>query len=136
MRFTYRLEPGPAPLGSCAMHAARLAGFPEGVLRRAAEVASGAGGRAPKKKKTTNETTKTIILPPAPPAQPPPTRRVMREDALRCFEALAADPVVGGVPGAVGDDAWAGKFFALWTRCARLSLALGPDVQLANPRGV
>ena len=124
VRFTYRLEPGPAPLGSCAAHAATLAGFPEGVLRRAAEVASGAGGpsRNVNTPKTTPKTTPTL-----PPTLPPTLRGVMREDAFRCFEALAADPVVEGVPGAAGDDAWAAEFFALWTRCARLSPSLGPD---------
>ena len=124
VRFTYRLEPGPAPLGSCAAHAATLAGFPEGVLRRAAEVASGAGvpSRNVKTPKTTPKTTPTL-----PPTLPPTLRGVMREDAFRCFEALAADPVVEGVPGAAGDDAWAAEFFALWTRCARLSPSLGPD---------
>ena len=120
VRFTYRLEPGPAPLGSCAAHAATLAGFPEGVLRRAAEVASGAGG--PSRNVKTPKTTPTL-----PPTLPPTLRGVMREDAFRCFEALAADPVVEGVPGAAGDDAWAATFFALWTRCARLSPSLGPD---------
>lgn len=41
-------------------------------------------------------------------------REVLSGEALRCVRALAADPVVGEVPGAVGDDAWAGGFFALW----------------------
>ena len=53
----------------------------------------------------------------------------MREDAFRCFAPLAADPVVEGVSRARRQDdaSSAATFFALWTRCARLSPSLGPD---------
>ena len=39
IRFCYRLGAGPAPLGSCAMNVARIAGFPPHLLARAAQVA-------------------------------------------------------------------------------------------------
>ena len=114
---------GPRRSDRARAHAATLAGFPEGVPRRGGGgVRRGGPSRNVKTPKTTPKTTPTL-----PPTLPPTLRGVMREDALRCFEALAADPVVEGVPGAAGDDAWAATFFALWTRCARLSPSLGPD---------
>ena len=39
VRFTYELTVGPAPLGSCAMNVARIAGFPADLLKRAKDVA-------------------------------------------------------------------------------------------------
>lgn len=125
IRFCYRLAPGPAPLGSCAMNVARIAGFPEHLLRRAAHVVENAR-LVPTKSKGGDAGRVT------PPPPPPPRLnqrqqqgqgqgwRQLGEEALGCLRALVSDPLVGGVPGAVGDDAWAGGFYTLWLRCKQL----------------
>lgn len=118
IRFCYRLAPGPAPLGSCALNVARIAGFPQHLLSRAALVADTT--RRVKKSREQPEGRPRVpllqapLLPPGPPPQQHPR---LGDEALRCVRDLVGDPVVGRVSGAVGDDAWAGGFFALWQRC-------------------
>ena len=122
VHFRYRLAPGPAPLGSCAMNVARIAGFPLRLLRRAARVADamrvGGGGRGEGESESKSDASRRCR--PSRRADDDPPVVTLSDEALRCARALATDPVVGAVPGAVGDDAWAGGFFALWQRCGRL----------------
>ena len=107
--FEYKLTPGPAPLGSCALNVARLAGFPEKVLKNAAEVASSSRTFIPRPKRPR----------PAVAAEAPGP---LSPEAWQCFKEVVTDPAVRGVPGAVADDAWARKFYALWKRCHALKL--------------
>ena len=101
------------------MNVARIAGFPKRLLRRAADVADHAADVQLARYKD----------PPPPPATAADARgekekekekaaavvvAMMGDKESRCLRALVDDPVVGEMPGAVGDDAWAGGFFALW----------------------
>ena len=105
VRFTRALAPGPAPLGSCAMNVASLAGVPAKLLRRAEDVANAwkRGEGVPRVREEASEGT-------------------LGGDARACFDALAADPVVSAAPGAAADVAWARRIFALW-RLAQSAIA-------------
>ena len=105
IRMKFKLETGPAPLGSCALHVARLAGFPPGILTRAAHVAQ-----------TVNFKTKpaangdvSAFVPPKP---------LLSTDEHLCLSALVTDAAVVGDFESLGDGvAWCKQFYALWLKC-------------------
>ena len=109
VRFTYELTPGPAPLGSCAMNVARIAGFPADLLKRAKDVAdksalSGALASAPE---GVNDGVKT-----------PACEEPLSEEEAALVRRLTSDPVVCGE--AEADEAWVESLIETQKLCLRL----------------
>ena len=110
VRFTYELTPGPAPLGSCAMNVARIAGFPADLLKRAKDVAdksalSGALASAP-------EGVNDGMNEPAACEEP------LSEEEAALVRRLTSDPVVCGE--AEADEAWVESLIETQKLCLRL----------------
>ena len=114
LRFTYKLERGAAPLGSCALNVARLAGFPPGILTRAAHVAhtvnfNRASGAAVD---GDNRAISSYV---------PPEKLLSQREHV-ALHALCSDAAVCGDAEALGDGAaWARAFYALWLECSTLA---------------
>jgi DNA mismatch repair ATPase MutS len=109
LRFTYKIEDGCAPLGSCALNVARLAGFPPGILTRASHVA-----------KTVNLNRERVadglISTYAPPAD------MLSSKEHTAFSRLITDAAIIGDSESLGDGrAWARRFYALWCECRVLT---------------
>ena len=105
IRMKFKLETGPAPLGSCALHVARLAGFPPGILTRAAHVAQ----TVDFKTKPTANGDISAFVPPKP---------LLSTDEHLCLSALVTDAAVVGDFESLGDGvAWCKTFYALWLKC-------------------
>jgi len=110
LRFTYKLEDGPAPLGSCALNVARLAGFPPGILTRASHVA-----KTVKFTRTSGEEDRRAS------SYQPPSELLEPKEHVS-FSRLVADPAVIGDAEALGDGvAWARQFHSLWCACKSLA---------------
>ena len=110
LRFTYKLEDGPAPLGSCALNVARLAGFPPGILTRASHVA-----------KTVKFTRTSGTEDRRASSYQPPSQLLEPKEHVS-FSRLVADPAVIGDAEALGDGvAWARQFYSLWCACKSLT---------------
>jgi len=110
LRFTYKLEDGPAPLGSCALNVARLAGFPPGILTRASHVA-----QTVKFTRTSGEEDRRAS------SYQPPSELLEPKEHVS-FSRLVADPAVIGDAEALGDGvAWARQFHSLWCACKSLA---------------
>ena len=109
LRMMYKLEPGAAPLGSCALNVARLAGFPPGILTRASHVAQTVNFS----RNTQNGAASTYEPPEA----------LLTNDEHVAFSLLVSDPAVVGDAEALGDGvSWAREFHRLWKRCRELIL--------------
>ena len=105
----YPLESGPAPLGSCALHVARIAGFPPGILTRASHVAQ-----------TVNFSGKDKTG--AASSYEPP-EFLLTNDEHVSLARLIADPALVGDSEALGNGiAWARSFYTLWCKCRDLAL--------------
>ena len=109
MRFTYELTVGPAPLGSCAMNVARIAGFPADLLKRAKDVAdksalSGARASAP-------EGVDDGVDEPA-------CEEPLSEEEAALVRRLTSDPVVLGER--ITDEAWVESLIETQKLCLRL----------------
>ena len=109
VRFTYELTPGPAPLGSCAMNVARIAGFPADLLKRAKDVAdksalSGALASAPEGAIDGMTT--------------PACEEPLSEEEEALVRRLTSDPVVCGE--AEADEAWVESLIETQKLCVRL----------------
>lgn len=110
LRFTYKLEDGPAPLGSCALNVARLAGFPPGILTRAGHVA-----------KTVKFTRTSGTEDRRASSYQPPSQLLAPKEHVS-FSRLVADPAIIGDAEALGDGvAWARQFYSLWCACKSLT---------------
>ena len=110
LRFTYKLEDGPAPLGSCALNVARLAGFPPGILTRASHVAE------------TVKFTRTSGTEDRRASSYQPPSQLLEPKEHVSFSRLVADPAVIGDAEALGDGvAWARQFYSLWCACKSLT---------------
>ena len=136
--FTYALAPGPAPLGSCAMHAAKIAGFPPFIVRAARAVADGSalsrGGAlaepppargtssvfASKRRRGGRPPPGADPVPPDPllPDSPASSTEALTEAESAILRRLTNDPVLRGVPGAVADGAWLASIAELQATCA------------------
>ena len=109
LRMMYTLESGPAPLGSCALHVARIAGFPPGILTRASHVAQ-----------TVNFSGKDKTG--AASSYEPP-EFLLTNDEHVSLARLIADPALVGDSEALGNGiAWARSFYTLWCKCRDLAL--------------
>jgi len=109
LRMMYKLEPGGAPLGSCALNVARLAGFPPGILTRASHVAQ------------TVNFSRNAQTGAASTYEPPDA--LLTNDEHVAFSLLVSDPAVVGDAEALGDGlSWAREFHGLWKRCRELIL--------------
>ena len=141
--FTYELSPGPAPLGSCAMHAAKIAGFPPFILEAARAVSDrsalskGALAEPPPHSRGASRVfaskgkRRDGGRPPASGAEPVPSDPLPDSPALTeaSIEALTEaefailcrltnDPVLRGDPDAVADGAWLASIAELQATCA------------------
>ena len=109
VRFTYELTPGPAPLGSCAMNVARIAGFPADLLKRAKDVAdksalSGALASAPE---GVNDG-----------VDEPACEEPLSEEEAALVRRLTSDPVV--LSERIADEAWVESLIETQKLCVRL----------------
>ena len=104
VRFTYELTLGPAPLGSCAMNVARIAGFPADLLKRAKDVA--------------DKSALSGALASAPEGVNEGVNEPLSEEEAALVRRLTSDPVVCGE--AVGDEAWVESLIETQKLCLRL----------------
>jgi len=126
--FTYELAPGPAPLGSCAMNAAKIAGFPPLIVQAARAVAD----RSALSKGALAEPSRAVVSassvlrssrrrpPPAvdPAALTEASTEALTEAEFAILRRLTNDPVLRGDPGAVADGAWLASIAELQATCA------------------
>jgi len=111
LRFTYKLENGPAPLGSCALNVARLAGFPPGILTRAAHVAQTVNFNRASTSLDGDRLVSSFVAP----------AELLTQREHVALHALCSDCAVCGDVEGLGDGAaWARKFFALWLECTAI----------------
>ena len=140
--FTYELSPGPAPLGSCAMHAAKIAGFPPFILEAARAVSDrsalskGALAEPPPHSRGASRVfaskgkRRDGGRPPASGAEPVPSDTVpsdplpdspdseaLTEAEFAILRRLTNDPVLRGDPDAVADGAWLASIAELQATC-------------------
>ena len=140
--FTYELSPGPAPLGSCAMHAAKIAGFPPFILEAARAVSDrsalskGALAEPPPHSRGASRVfaskgkRRDGGRPPASGAEPVPSDplpdspalteasiEALTEAEFAILRRLTNDPVLRGDPDAVADGAWLASIAELQATC-------------------
>ena len=124
--FTYELAPGPAPLGSCAMNAAKIAGFPPLIVEAARAVAD----RSALSKGALAEPSRAVVStssvlrdevrwrpPPGVDPVPSPDSAALTEAEFAILRRLTNDPVLRGDPGAVADGAWLASIAELQATC-------------------
>jgi hypothetical protein len=108
--MTYKLKNGPAPLGSCALNVARLAGFPPGILTRASHVSQTVTFKG--RVKDSGFSRSSYV---------PPKALLSNEEHLM-LSALLGDPALTGDADRLGDGVeWCRRFHALWRKCNDLS---------------
>ena len=110
LKMTYKLKNGPAPLGSCALNVARLAGFPPGILTRASHVSQTVTFKG--RVKDSGFSRSSYV---------PPKALLSNEEHLM-LSALLGDPALTGDADRLGDGVeWCRRFHALWRKCNDLS---------------